>query len=209
MTTAWMLGGDRITFNGHGTGTFDGNGQIWYDLANGVGNLPGRPISLMITNTTNSRFTNLRFVQSQFWTMAIKNAEDVLLDSIYINSTSSTSDAESLSGGGGGLGYARNLIFRDFKVSDLTDSVAFISQCTSYSGATGGCDTSLFQISDVTWGPMVGNVASPTLASLQCSGSAPCPGIRFVDFDAIATTGNSGQITCENVENPIGFNCTS
>ncbi|KNZ76189.1 Putative galacturan 1,4-alpha-galacturonidase B [Termitomyces sp. J132] len=303
MTTAWMLGGNRITFNGYGTGTFDGNGQIWYDFANGVGNLAGRPINLMITNTTDSHFNNLRFVQSQFWTMAIKNAEDVLLDSIYINSTSSTTastintdgvdtfyanritfrnwtvtcgddnistkanstniliqdsvfhagrgiaigsigqypgvyervenvTAERVTcfgstyaayvktwtgiqqnfppnGGGGGLGYARNITFRDFDVFNLTDSVAFISQCTSYSGATGGCDTSLFQISDVTWGPMVGNVASPTLASLQCSGSAPCPGIRFVDFDAIGTIGHSRQITCENIVNPIGFNCTS
>ncbi|KAG5340643.1 hypothetical protein C0989_000898 [Termitomyces sp. Mn162] len=277
-----------------------------YDFANGVGNLAGRPINLMITNTTDSHFNNLRFVQSQFWTMAIKNAEDVLLDSIYINSTSSTTastintdgvdtfyanritfrnwtvtcgddnistkanltniliqdsvfhagrgiaigsigqypgvyervenvTAERVTcfgstyaayvktwtsfialilpsqsqGGGGGLGYARNITFRDFDVFNLTDSVAFISQCTSYSGATGGCDTSLFQISDVTWGPMVGNVASPTLASLQCSGSAPCPGIRFVDFDAIGTIGHSRQITCENIVNPIGFNCTS
>lgn len=29
MTTAWMFGGDNIVFDGHGTGTFDGNGQLW------------------------------------------------------------------------------------------------------------------------------------------------------------------------------------
>ncbi len=29
MTTAWMFGGDRVVFQGHGVGTFDGNGQLW------------------------------------------------------------------------------------------------------------------------------------------------------------------------------------
>ncbi|KAG6815495.1 hypothetical protein H0H87_001273, partial [Tephrocybe sp. NHM501043] len=57
-------------------------------------------------------------------------------------------------GGGGGLGYAKNMTFRNFTLSNVTNSVASITQCTSFSGATGQCDTSLFQISDVTWGPM-------------------------------------------------------
>ncbi len=35
--------------------------------------------------------------------------------------------------------------FRDFVLQDLTDSVAHITQCTSFSGAAGGCDTSLFR----------------------------------------------------------------
>ncbi|KAF5378174.1 hypothetical protein D9615_007589 [Tricholomella constricta] len=336
MTTAWMFGGDNVTFQGHGVGTFDGNGQLWYDLTQGVSNLPGRPISLMIINTTNSHFTGLRFVQSQFWTMAIKDSEDVLLDSIYINSTSSSSAPArntdgvdtffsnritfrnwTVAGGDdnislkanstnilvqdsvfhGGLGVAIGSIgqypgqyerienvtaervqclktryagyiktwtktslqtasiplafnttwltddrrrrrprlrqkhqyviapsgrssshltpsgmpaaaFRDFTLTNVTDSVARITQCTSFSGATGGCDTSLFQISNITWGPMVGNIASGTLAIMQCSGAVPCPGIEFVNFDDIATAG-ARKISCSHVENPVGFNCTA
>ncbi|KAJ8689088.1 hypothetical protein PTI98_013150 [Pleurotus ostreatus] len=90
MTTAWAFGGDKIVFNGYDRGTFDGNGQLWYDFTNGVSNLPGRPISLMITDTTRSVFSGIRFVQSQFWTMAIKSSDDVLLENIYVNSTSSS-----------------------------------------------------------------------------------------------------------------------
>ncbi|KAF4588171.1 hypothetical protein EYR38_010138 [Pleurotus pulmonarius] len=244
MTTAWAFGGDNIVFNGHGRGTFDGNGQLWYDFTNGVSNLPGRPISLMITDTTRSVFSGIRFVQSQFWTMAIKRSDDILLENIYVNSTSSSraparntdgvdtffsnritfrnwtvaggDDNISLkanstniliqdcvfhgglgvaigsigqypgvfetvenvtaervnclgtrysgyiktwtgiqqnfppNGGGGGLGYAKNITFRDFTLVNVTDEVARITQCTSFSGATGGCDTSLFQVSDVT-----------------------------------------------------------
>jgi hypothetical protein len=72
--------------------------HVRYDFTNGVSNLPGRPISLVIGNTTDSVFRGIRFVQSQFWTMAIKNAEDVLLDSIYINSTSSSRVSRAWSG---------------------------------------------------------------------------------------------------------------
>ncbi len=99
--------------------------------------------------------------------------------------------------------------FRDFVLQDLTDSVAYITQCTSFSGAAGGCDTSLFQISDVTWAASVGNVASGYLAKLQCSGATPCTGIRFGEFDGIATSGTSRTISCSNVLDPVGFNCTT
>ena len=39
-STVWYLGGDNIIFDGHGTGTFDGNGQVWYDFVNGISNYP-------------------------------------------------------------------------------------------------------------------------------------------------------------------------
>ena len=39
-STVWYLGGDNITFEGFGTGTFDGNGQAWYDFVKGTSNYP-------------------------------------------------------------------------------------------------------------------------------------------------------------------------
>ncbi|THU85497.1 polygalacturonase [Dendrothele bispora CBS 962.96] len=301
MTTAWRFGGDNVTFNGHGVGTFDGNGQLWYDFTKGVSNLPGRPISLMVTNTTSSHFDGIRFVQSQFWTMAIKNSVDVLFENIWINSTSNSSQparntdgvdvffsdritmrnwtvtggddnismkanstniliqdctfhgglgvaigsigqyegvferienvtAERITalksryagyiktwtgevngvppnGGGGGLGYAKNITFRDFVLENVTDSVARITQCTSFNGVTVDCNTSLFQISDITWGPMTGSISSGTLAAMQCSRAAPCPGIEFVDFEEIETSGKR-TISCSNIVDPEGFQCS-
>ncbi|KII90376.1 glycoside hydrolase family 28 protein [Plicaturopsis crispa FD-325 SS-3] len=300
-TTAWFFGGSNITWDGHGYGTFDGNGQLWYDLANGTSNLAGRPISLVIAGTTKSLFTGIRFVQSQFWTMAITRSEDVLLEHIYVNSTSSSNaptqntdgcdtfysnritfrdwsvdcgddnistkanssniliqdsvfhrgdgvaigtigqyldtyefienvTAERIvatgtefvgyvktwtgiqqnyppNGGGGGIGYVKNIVFRDFTVNNILSSIAQITQCISYSGATGGCDTSHFQLSNITWGPITGTVASGSLAQFQCSGDAPCPGIQLVGFDEIQTNGTR-DISCSHVVDPVGFNCT-
>jgi len=89
-STAWRLGGDSITFNGYGTGTFNGNGDAWYRFINGRSNYPGRPHQLTITDTTNSTFQGLNFLQSQMWTMTVIHSSDVLLQDIYVNNTSKT-----------------------------------------------------------------------------------------------------------------------
>ncbi|KZT30285.1 glycoside hydrolase family 28 protein [Neolentinus lepideus HHB14362 ss-1] len=301
-TTAWIFGGNNITFMGHGYGTFDGNGQIWYDLAQNESNMPGRPIGFTIANTTNSVFSGIRFVQSQFWSTAITHSENLLLEDIYINSTSTsrwgtsntdgtdtfysnnitfrrwsvTNGDDSIApkanssnlliqdstfyggngvaigsigqylnafefienvtaegitcydcqylgyvktwtgiqqgyppnGGGGGLGYAKNIVFRDFVANNTRYAIAQITQCTSYVGATGGCDTSKFQISNITWGPGVGNTVTGYLAELQCSAAAPCQNITLVDgLNSVETNGTERLMTCSNVVDPT-FGCT-
>ncbi|PAV15988.1 pectin lyase [Pyrrhoderma noxium] len=300
MTTAWVFGGTDILWEGNSIGTFDGNGQLWYDLTKGVSNLPGRPISLMITGTNSSVFRGIRFVQSQFWTMAITHSHRVLFEDIYINSTSTDKEparntdgvdtfyssdltfrnmtidcgddfistksnssniliqdshfrrgtgvaigsvgqlpgvyefvenvtAERIScdkcqfaayvktwtgieqgvppnGGGGGLGYMKNITFKDFVVTNLTREAAQITQCTSFSGATGGCDTSLFQISDIAWLNISGTQNTDVLASLQCSGAAPCTSVRL-DVDSVQTNDTERKILCSNVQQPLGFEC--
>jgi len=301
-TTAWIFGGNNITFMGHGYGTFDGNGQIWYDLAQNESNMPGRPIGFTIANTTNSVFSGIRFVQSQFWSTAITHSENLLLEDIYVNSTSNSTwstintdgtdtfysnnitfrrwsvtngddsiapkanssnlliqdsifyggngvaigsigqylnafefienvTAERITcyscqyvgyvktwtgiqqeyppnGGGGGLGYAKNIVFRDFVSINTWNAIAQVTQCTSYVGLTGGCDTSKFQIYNITWGPGVGNTVTGYLAELQCSAAAPCPNITLVDgLNLVGTNGTERLVTCSNVVDPT-FGCT-
>lgn len=66
-SSAWLFGGEGVNWNGHGYGTLDGNGQVWYDFINGTNNYPGRPHQITITETKGSVFEGLRFVQSQMW----------------------------------------------------------------------------------------------------------------------------------------------
>jgi galacturan 1,4-alpha-galacturonidase len=61
---------------------------IRYDFTKGVSNLPGRPINFVINATSRSVFQNLRFIQSQFWTMVVNSTKDTVLQNVYINSTS-------------------------------------------------------------------------------------------------------------------------
>lgn len=66
-SSAWLFGGEGVRWDGHGRGTLDGNGQVWYDFVNGTNNYPGRPHQITITGTRDSVFRGLRFVQSQMW----------------------------------------------------------------------------------------------------------------------------------------------
>ncbi|KAL3290716.1 glycoside hydrolase family 28 protein [Colletotrichum asianum] len=55
-TTAWVLGGKHLDVSGFGYGTFDGNGQTWYDLVKGESNYP----SLMLYCLTEQKIPSSR-----------------------------------------------------------------------------------------------------------------------------------------------------
>ncbi|KAL1586626.1 hypothetical protein WHR41_04503 [Cladosporium halotolerans] len=112
-------------------------------------------------------------------------------------------------GGGGGLGYAANITMSDFKL-DNTSGIFAITQCTSYNSATGECNTSEFNIHDITLENWSGTSTSNVLAELQCSGASPCYGIKYDNVSVEIPSNNTmaSHYLCGNVTNPIGFECT-
>ncbi|KAI4739867.1 pectin lyase-like protein [Aureobasidium sp. EXF-12298] len=118
-STAWRFGGDGITFQGYGTGTFNGNGDVWYRFINGRSNYPRRPHQLTITDTTNSTFEGLNFLQSQMWTMTVIHSSDILLQDIYVNNTSKTGNTD-----GCDTIYANNITFRRWTVDNGDDAIS-------------------------------------------------------------------------------------
>ncbi|APA10819.1 hypothetical protein SS1G_03540 [Sclerotinia sclerotiorum 1980 UF-70] len=307
-SSAWLFGGRNIHWDGHGYGTLDGNGEVWYEFINGTNNYPGRPHQITYTGVTDCVFENIRFVQSQMWTMTLIYAENILLENIYVNSTDvrpvgfefsslNTDGADTIyannitfrgwtvdngddsismkanssniliedcdfhtglgvaigsigqyegkyeivenitvrnirsynmrygvymktwtglstgyppNGGGGGLGHAKNLSFTDFTLHNNTGIFA-ITQCTSYNSATGNCDTSLFQFSDIRLRDWKGTATSDVVAELQCSGAAPCTGVVIEGMKGIWDTVNGTrpvQFLCDGVVGQEGFNCT-
>ncbi|KAJ7154663.1 polygalacturonase [Mycena filopes] len=301
-SSAWFLGGNNITFDGHGFGTFDGNGQIWYDFTKGVSNLAGRPHALTIWETNNSTFKGIRFVQSQMWTMTLAYSSFVNMTDIFVSSTSNdsqparnTDGADTLNshhiifkrwevhngddsiamkrnssdiliedsvfytglgvaigsigqypgefefvervltrnctfigtrmvgyiktwtgvqqgfppnGGGGGLGYVRDIAWTNSTLSGITQSPAEITQCTTFSGAVGQCDTSTLQISNITWSGLEGSMVGSSIASLKCSGAAPCEDLQILDSNFVVG-GNAtvGTYSCHAVASIEGFVC--
>ena len=88
-------------------------------------------------------------------------------------------------------------------MSNLRQGVALITQCTSYNGQTGDCDTSTFQISNVTWANITGTVSNDVLANLQCSAAAPCTDIVIEGVDGVvfnSTSGKEPEVECSNVQ---------
>jgi hypothetical protein len=86
-SSAWLFGGENISWNGFGYGTLDGNGQVWYDFINGTNNYPGRPHQITYTGLKDSLIQGVRYVQSQMWTMTLIESKNVVLEDIYVNST--------------------------------------------------------------------------------------------------------------------------
>ncbi|KAF7934929.1 uncharacterized protein EAE98_002974 [Botrytis deweyae] len=301
-TSAWWLGGDNINVNGYGYGTLDGNGQAWYDFVKGISNYPNRPHALTIWNATNSVFKGLRFVQSQMWTMIVFKSSSILLQDIYVNSTSSsgspsrnTDGADTIysddihfdrwtvvngddsiamkanstnilitnstfynglgvaigsigqykgvyesienvtatgivfyktlhggyvktwtgeqvgyppNGGGGGLGFAKNITFENFSFHSLRGPPFSISQCTTFSGTVGNCSSSAFQISDLNMYNISGSMTNP-VTSFQCSAVAPCTDITMENIDVVDANKTAGVgYKCTNVVGTSGFTCT-
>ena len=111
-------------------------------------------------------------------------------------------------GGGAGLGYLRNVTISDFTVENSLQAF-YMTQCNSYSGFTGQCDTSKFQISDLSISTMGGSLQTDVVASMQCSGAAPCTDISIRDVLFKVNGGASAkQYLCSNVVRPDGFQCT-
>jgi galacturan 1,4-alpha-galacturonidase len=66
-STAWRLGGENFTLQGHGQALFFGNGQKWYDANKNGSNMAGRPISLTLWKAKNAWIDGITWRQSQFW----------------------------------------------------------------------------------------------------------------------------------------------
>jgi hypothetical protein len=69
-STAFTIGGDNVRINGHGNGTFDGNGDYWYQWISeqpNTSNYPGRPHAVTFSHLTNSVIRGLTFLRSQMW----------------------------------------------------------------------------------------------------------------------------------------------
>lgn len=55
--TALIIGGNNVRINGYEKGTFDGNGDYWYQWISeqpNKSNYPGRPHGVTFANLTNS-----------------------------------------------------------------------------------------------------------------------------------------------------------
>lgn len=69
-STAFIISGNNVTIQGHGSGTLNGNGDVWYVYIGeqeNRSNFPGRPHAITFNGLNNSRVTGLNFVQSQMW----------------------------------------------------------------------------------------------------------------------------------------------
>ncbi|KAL0935455.1 exo-rhamnogalacturonase b [Colletotrichum truncatum] len=117
-------------------------------------------------------------------------------------------------GGGGGVGYARNIVLDDIKLDRVRGEPLFITQCESFSGHAGeSCDSSTFKISDVVWKDFSGTINDDVRSSgfFRCSGAAGgCSNLTVENFSVtpVSQDGVLDKWLCKNVDGDEGFDCT-
>ncbi|KAK3196483.1 hypothetical protein K4F52_000365 [Lecanicillium sp. MT-2017a] len=122
-STVWYFGGDKITWDGHGVGTLDGNGQAWYDYAKGRSNLAHRPMMINWRKMSNSVVRRMRFVQSQMWTMVTTYSKNLEFTDIYVNNTSA-SKWNTLNTDGIDTIYSDGITLRQWDITCGDDAIA-------------------------------------------------------------------------------------
>ncbi|UKZ82927.1 hypothetical protein TrVFT333_010727 [Trichoderma virens FT-333] len=294
--------GEDITIDGYGSGTIDGQGQVWHDLALGVGGLYGRPIPFCLRNVKNAVAKNFEILQSGKWNFLMVESQNILVDNITLSSTSDdfqanpgnlgntdgfdtinsnnitiqniwadvgddcvsfkpgstnihvknltcynsagiaigslgqyegvrdvveniTAEDVSLYGSrngayiktyagkrfywppqGGGNGYVRNVVFKNFHIENITASPVLIQQCTHRAGYNvPACadtpPTGFF--SNISWYNFTGYMnekVGTKAVSWTCSPLATCEGFSFKDINIKSATGANGTYSCTNVD---------
>ena len=61
----------------------------------------------------------------------------------------------------------KDILLSDFALNNLRGIPFSISQCTTFSGAAGACNTSLFEIEDLTFENVAGTIGTNPIASLR------------------------------------------
>jgi galacturan 1,4-alpha-galacturonidase len=173
--------------------------------------------NILVENASFYRSTGLAFGSIGQFANQYETISDIVVRNIaaydnkyfaYIKTWTGVVQGTPPNGGGAGLGYLRNVSLSNSMAENALQAF-YITQCNSYSGFTGQCDTSEFQISDFSIDTVGGTLKTDVVASMQCSGAAPCEGISIRNTLFTARTGaTAGQYLCSNVEGPDGFECT-
>ncbi|ERS97917.1 hypothetical protein HMPREF1624_06088 [Sporothrix schenckii ATCC 58251] len=85
----FVLSGERISINGHGTGGIDGGGDSWYAVEQGV-TQAGRPMPFVLWNVSDVVVRHFSVVQSPLWSINVMNGSNLWFDDIYVNNTATT-----------------------------------------------------------------------------------------------------------------------
>ncbi|CAD6572553.1 MAG: hypothetical protein TREMPRED_000571, partial [Tremellales sp. Tagirdzhanova-0007] len=79
--------GDNFVLDGHNVGGINGNGQVWYSYAKGVGNVFGRPMTLSLVNANNVMVKDFSVIQPQFWSHLTVQSNNITYLNCYVNAT--------------------------------------------------------------------------------------------------------------------------
>ncbi|KAL4940492.1 hypothetical protein BDV06DRAFT_213464 [Aspergillus oleicola] len=78
------LTGKGIRIDGHGTGSINGNGDLWYTDEAGT-TQPGRPMPFVLWNISDTQVSNFAVDQPQVWSINIMNGQNMAFEDITVS----------------------------------------------------------------------------------------------------------------------------
>ncbi|KAJ5952962.1 Glucose/ribitol dehydrogenase [Penicillium vulpinum] len=120
-TTFFQIGGEDV--NVYGTGTLDGNGQVWYDLY-AEDPLILRPILVGIIGLNGGTIGPLKLRYSPQWYHFVANSSNLIFDGIDISGFS-TSEHEAKNTDGWDLYRSTNIVIQNSVINNGDDCVSF------------------------------------------------------------------------------------
>ncbi|KAL1610763.1 hypothetical protein SLS60_002433 [Paraconiothyrium brasiliense] len=133
-STAFVLSGNNVRIDGHGSGNLDGNGDYWYQWIKkqpNTSNYPGRPHQITFNGLTNSVIKGLSFFRSQMWTMSIINSHNSILEDILVNNTGNVVSSSNTDGAN--TMFSSNITMKNWTVYNGDDSIAIKANSTNIS----------------------------------------------------------------------------
>lgn len=82
----FVLTGDHITIEGHGTGQIYGNGNAWYNVEQAV-TQPGRPMPFVFWNVSEVLVEDFTVKDPPLWSLNIMNGTNMVFNNITCNAT--------------------------------------------------------------------------------------------------------------------------
>ena len=133
----------------------------------------------------------------------------------YLKTWPGNQDGYPPNGGGGGIGYAKNILIEDVYMDLGRGQVLYMEQCENYEGSTlQDCNSSTFKLEDVIWRNISGTTVATNLyaGDFLCSAAAGgCSNITVEDF-TVKAQGSSTVLPiwhCEEMNDYYGFTCTA
>ncbi|KAI4922684.1 hypothetical protein J4E90_001117 [Alternaria incomplexa] len=165
-STAFRLGGENFTLQGHGEALFFGNGQKWYDVNRDGSNMAGNSKNIHVKNATCYESGAMVIGSMGNPTNVPETVDNVLFEDITAIHSSNAAWIKTYPG----QGHVKNVTFRNIKFQDVNQPI-YVSPCIySYQN----CDSSRLKISDITWENITGTSRYNVAAGIYCSRGAPC-----------------------------------
>ncbi|RDW85939.1 hypothetical protein BP5796_04264 [Coleophoma crateriformis] len=189
--TSWLFGGTNVTLRGDG-GWIDGHGQSWYTFSANTANLPGRPITITVYNSTNVLIDSLSIIQPQFWAFFVWKSQNVSLTNYYTNATSNNAKFSTFNTDGFDSWNSDTILIENATIITNDDCVAAKGNTTNLYAKNITC----YGSTGMTIGSIGQYPATPdyvfnvTFEDVRCIGGLDCAYVKTWQSAALDVTTN-------------------